>query len=127
MKRIKKSISLVLALLMLVSVCTVVPITVSAKSKKPYLNAKSVTLGVGENTVLELKNTNSNVTFESSNDKIVYVNSDGEIGSAGYGKIGTVTITAKSGGNTYKCKVKIQKKATKHAPKTYGDYQYSLL
>ena len=83
----------------------------------PKLNKTSVTLKVGQTYQLKLSGTNQNITWKSSNSKIVTVNKAGKLFAK---SAGNATITAQVNGIRFVCKVKIQKKAApaKPAPTT---------
>ncbi|MCM1159896.1 MAG: Ig-like domain-containing protein [Roseburia sp.] len=77
------------------------PATAEAKAK---LNKKSITLDAGKSTKLKLTGTKKKVTWSSSNKKIATVSFSGKVKAKSEG---TVTIRAKAGKNTYKCKVTV--------------------
>lgn len=74
--------------------------------KTPYLNKKSVTLNIGGKYTLRVGNSKGNIKWSSSNNKIVSVNSKGEICGKG---TGTANIYAIIGANKLQCKVQIRK------------------
>jgi hypothetical protein len=104
MKKINKILCTILVLSMLVAL---LPTTAKAATKKePSLSKTKVTLCVGQSTKLKVKNSGSSkVTWTSSNKKIATVKS-GKVKGI---KAGKVTITAKVGKKSVKCKVTVRK------------------
>jgi hypothetical protein len=104
MKKINKILCTILVLSMLVAL---LPTTAKAATKKePSLSKTKVTLCVGQSTKLKVKNSGSSkVTWTSSNKKIATVKS-GKVKGI---KSGKVTITAKVGKKSMKCKVTVAK------------------
>lgn len=76
--------------------------------KTPYLNKKSVTLNIGGKYTLLVGNSKGNIKWSSSNNKIVSINSKGEICGKG---TGTANVYAIIGANKLQCKVQIRKPA----------------
>lgn len=74
--------------------------------KTPYLNKNSVTLNIGGKYTLRVGNSKGNIKWCSSNNKIVSVNSKGEICGKG---TGTANVYAIIGANKLQCKVQIRK------------------
>lgn len=73
--------------------------------KNPVISAKKVTLAVGKNTTLKV--TGAKVKSWSSSDKaVVSVNKSGKVTAK---KVGSATITAKTGAGKLKCKVTVVK------------------
>ena len=72
--------------------------------KTPELKYTSMTLNKGDVIQNSLKFTNNKTTWTTSNKYIATVSSSGKITAKG---VGSCTITAKSGGKKYTCKVKI--------------------
>lgn len=72
---------------------------------KIALNKSSITLSVGEQKQLTLKGTKKKVTWKSGNKKIATVTNKGKVTGKAVGK---TTITAKSNGKKYKCKVTVK-------------------
>lgn len=71
------------------------------------LNKKSVTLTAGESTTLKVKGTKKNVTWKSSDKKVVTVTKKGKITAKEKGK---ATIYASVAGKKLKCKVSVKAK-----------------
>lgn len=84
-------------------------------AKKVVLNKKKITLQVGANTKLKVKNTKKKVTWKTSNKKIVKVNKTGKVTAL---KTGNAKITAKVAGKKLICKVKVVPKNTTEAGTT---------
>lgn len=112
MKRAKKILALVLALVLSVSL---LPTTgVSAASKKVKLNKTKVTISVGKTVTLKLKNNKKKVKWTTSNKKVVKITKKGKSKVKVKGKkAGKAIITAKVGKKKYKCKVTVKKKKVK--------------
>lgn len=99
------------------------PQTVSAakKKKKVKLNKKKVTLTVGRQVRLKLKNNKKKVKWSSNKKKIATVSKKGVVKAK---KKGTARITAKVGKKKYTCKVTVKaKKKTTTGSKTPGTTQ----
>lgn len=106
----KISIGLLTAIIGLSNPAGVVPgttVTVEAAAK-PSLNKKSITLKMGANYTLSLKNAgNSKVTWSTSKKSVATVTANGSKAVV-YGKTpGKATVTAKIGKKAYKCSVKV--------------------
>lgn len=78
---------------------------------KIALNKSSITISVGEQKQLALKGTKKKVTWKSGNKKVATVTKKGKVTGKAVGK---TTITAKSNGKNYKCKVTV--KAVQQTP-----------
>lgn len=100
---LKKLISMALAVTMLVTLMT--PSPVLAKSKVA-LNKTKATIYVGSSLKLKLNGTSAEVKWSSSDKKIATVSKSGKVTGK---KAGSVTIKAKTGNTTYKCKVTVKK------------------
>lgn len=100
----------------IVCVITIMPInTYAATNKKVALSSKSISMDVGNNKVLKLNNAKGNITWKSSNTKIVSIkkkNSNSVTLSAK--KKGNATITCTYKGKKYTCKVNITKPKMKY-------------
>lgn len=68
------------------------------------LNKTTVNMATSDTEKLKVLNTNKKVSWSSSNENVVKVDKNGKITPMWFGK---ATITAKVGGKTLKCKVKI--------------------
>lgn len=76
----------------------------SSQTKKIKLNKTSATIKEGKTLQLKMKGTSASVTWSSSKKSVATVNAKGKVTAK---KKGTATITAKSGGKSYKCKIKV--------------------
>lgn len=85
---------------------------INAKEKKPKLSSSKITMDVGAQKTLKLKNIqkNSKVTWKSSNKKIVKVSKKGKLIAKNSGKV-TIKATTKQNGRKYvmKCRVIVKK------------------
>lgn len=72
--------------------------------QQPVLSAKTMTLGYKGTGTLVLKGTSKKVTWYSSSSKVAAVTSKGKVTA---GRQGTAVITAKAGGQYYRCKVTV--------------------
>ncbi len=79
------------------------------------LNKTSATIIEGKTVTLKLFNTTKKPSFSSSNKKIATVSSSGVVKGI---KKGTVTISVKLSGKTYKCKVKVERPKISHTSRT---------
>ena len=73
--------------------------------KKPQMNKTKKTVYVDETYQLEVLGGKGDITWKSSDKKIAKVSSKGKVTAL---KPGTVTITAKKGSKTYKCKITVK-------------------
>lgn len=107
MRRIKNLIVAILFVICTaVTVPTIEPVTQTVYATKTVtISRKSATLKVGQTTNLSVKNTSKKAKWSTSNKKVATVNQNGKVVAK---KKGTVTITAKIGGKSYKCKVTIK-------------------
>lgn len=108
MKRVKKGISILLVMALLVTVCQTE--LGQAKAKKAALNKKKVTLTVGKTTKLKVKNNKKKVKWTSSKKKIATVSKKGKVKAK---KAGKAVITAKFGKKKLKCRVTVKAKKVK--------------
>lgn len=107
MKKLKRILSFVLCLIMVVAVIQVAPQNVYA-AKKIKLNKTSMTLYVGEKDYLDLydgKNQVLGLKWTSSNKKVATVDSVGHIKAL---KSGTTKITVKYKKKKYICKLTVK-------------------
>ena len=102
MKRMRKGLSFLLILAMLISICT--PMQVEAASKVK-INKKSYTMYVGQTYKLKVSGTSKKVTWSTSNKKVATVDSKGKVVAK---KKGTATITAKISKKKYTCKITVK-------------------
>ena len=105
MKLRRKTILLVTAMLVFI---LALPLSAGAVN----LNSYSKKLMVGESFTLKVKGTSKKVKFTSSDKSVATVTSKGVIRAK---KKGKATITAKVGGQKYKCKVTVQTMQDKNA------------
>lgn len=122
MKTIKKSLCVVLSVIMLLSLAVFSPMSASAKAK-PKLNKKKVTITKGKTFKLKLKNAKASKVKWSSSKKSVATVKKGKITAK---KKGKATITAKYKGKKYKCKVTVKPKV-KSFGKTFTVYKNDTL
>lgn len=104
MSKIKKSLAIMLTLVLEMSM--IPTINVSA-ARKVRLNKTKATIYVGKTVTLKLKNNRKKIKWSSSNRKVATVTSKGKVKGK---KAGKVTITAKVGKKKYKCKITVKKK-----------------
>ncbi len=97
---VKKKICTIMTFLLLASM--LVTGMSSQAASKIKLSKTKLSLGVGESTTLKLVNAKGNITWSSSNSKIVSVTKKGKVTAK---KAGTVKITAKYKNKKYTCKV----------------------
>jgi hypothetical protein len=116
MKKFNKILCTMLVLSMLV---TLLPATAKAATK-PKLNKTKVTLCVGQTAKLKVTNSDSTVTWKSSDPSVATVTSSGKVKGKKSG--GTCTITATVGKKSVKCKVTVRKHSWKTVEET-GHYE----
>jgi hypothetical protein len=116
MKKFNKILCTMLVLSMLV---TLLPATAKAATK-PKLNKTKVTLCVGQTAKLKVTNSDSTVTWKSSDPSVATVTSSGKVKGKKSG--GTCTITATVGKKSVKCKVTVRKHSWKTVDET-GHYE----
>lgn len=104
MKRIKKVVSFLLVMAILVAF--IFTDQVSA-AKTISLNKTSGTISVGDTLKLKLKNAKGKISWSSSNKKVASVTSKGKVTAL---KAGKTTIVAKNEGKKYKCVLKVKSK-----------------
>lgn len=105
MKTIKKAISLILTLVLLIGCAnTVSPDTALAASKKVTLSKTSIVLIKGQTHNLKLSNAKG-VKWSSSKKSVATVSKTGKITAKAKGK---TVITAKYKNKSYKCKVTVE-------------------
>ncbi len=103
--------NLFMAVLCLVMVLPVILAdTTSVQAATVRMSRTSVTLEAGKKTTIKVKGTSKKPTWKSSNVKVATVSASGKITAL---KKGSVTITAKVGKKTYKCKVSVTPNYTK--------------
>ncbi len=105
MKKMKKTLSLLLVFALILSTILTESSFVSNAKAKIRLNKKKVTLKVGKKTKLKLKNYKKKVKWSSSKKKVATVNKKGVVTAK---KKGTAKITAKAGKKKYICKVTVK-------------------
>ena len=91
-------------------------ITCTVKVENPKLSKTSAKIYLGGVTKLEVSGTSDTVTWSTSDKSVAKVSKDGSV--TGVGK-GTATITAKVGGRSLKCTIKVKKRIA-----TQDDYDY---
>lgn len=111
----KKTLSLLLTVGLLLSVTGTIPDAEAATIK---LNKKSVTLYVGKSTTLKVKGTKASVKWSSGKKQVAMVNANGKVTAK---TSGTATITARVSGKKLRCKITVKTKSgkgTKASPKS---------
>lgn len=96
-----KKLSKLITLVMLVFILAVPAMEVQAAS----LNRKTATICVTGSVKLKVKGTSKKVKWRTGNKSVATVSSSGKVTGK---KPGKVTITAKVGGKSYKCKVTVK-------------------
>lgn len=112
MKRAKKIIAILLALVLSISM---IPTTSVSAAKKVKLNKTKATIYVGKTVILKLKNNKKKIKWSSSNKKVATVTKKGKVKGK---KAGKATITAKVGSKKYKCKITVKDIINVKLPKT---------
>ena len=102
----KRSIALILCFALTLSML-IKPELSEAKTSKPRLNKKKVTLYVGKSVRLKVKGTKKKAKWKSSNKKVAAVSSKGKVSAK---KKGTARITAKVGKKKLVCRVTVKNK-----------------
>ena len=100
MKKAKRIMGLLLALALVI---TILPMQTQAA--KPKLNATKVTIYEGKTFYLKLQNSKASKKWYSSNKNVATVNKYGIVKAK---KKGIATITCKSSGKKYKCKITVK-------------------
>ena len=118
MKTTKKKLLLfpIILTLLASTVLSLFHVTSVNAASKPHLNSTKVTLTVGKTKQLKLSGTTKRVTWSSSNRRVATVSSRGKVSAK---KSGTATITAKSNGRKYNCKVTVKSISKTHSTKTH--------
>jgi hypothetical protein len=116
MKKLNKILCTLLVLSMLVALLP----TIAEAATKPKLNKTKVTLCVGQTAKLKVTNSDSAVTWKSSDKSVATVTSSGKVKGKKSG--GTCTITATVGKKSVKCKVTVRKHSWKTVDET-GHYE----
>lgn len=104
MKSVKKNI--VTVIMLCFALVLAVP-TQSQAASKVKLSKSKITIVVGQQKTLKVKNTKKKVTWSSSKKSVAKVSSEGVVTAR---KAGTATITAKVGKKKYTCKVTVKEK-----------------
>lgn len=102
MKTTKKQFILVTLLLAIIMIA--IPQSIEA-APKVQLNKKKITMVVGEQRTLKVKNTTKSIKWSSSKKRIAKVDKKGVVIAK---KQGTATITAKVGKQKFNCKVTVK-------------------
>lgn len=110
MKRLKRTLAVLLAVIMMISV---MPTTVEAAAVK--LSKTKITLYTGNTTNLKVTGTSEKVKWSSNKEDIVVVNSNGKVKAL---RKGAATITAKVGKKKFTCKVTVKTPSMNAANKT---------
>ena len=122
MKRMKKLIGILLFVLTfgLASTITIPQIgtCVDVQAATVSLNKRSTSVYIGKTTQLKVKNYTGKIRWSSSNTSIATVSSTGKVKGK---KAGTVTISARAGKKTLKCKVSVRSVIRVSPKKIYLD------
>lgn len=97
-------------LLMLTAMLLAITLTLPVYAASPSLSKKNLTLTVGKSAKLKLKNARKKVTWSCKPSTVAKVNSTGKVTAK---KAGQATVTAKSGGKKYICKVTVNNASSK--------------
>ena len=114
-KLTKRIFAFGMAIAMMATSCVVFtqPTLAAKKAKKPKLSKSKITITVGKNTVLSVKNTKKKVTWSTNKKKVAKVTkTKGKKKNKAVIKglkAGKAVITAKVGGKKLKCKVTVKK------------------
>ena len=106
MKKIFKTLAMVLALVMVITMF--VPMTESVQAAQAKLNYSKKTIYIGDSLKLKVKGANKKVKWSSSKKNVASVNPKGVVKGKDVGK---VTITANVGGKKLTCKVTVREKS----------------
>lgn len=98
MKTLRKCLFLLMAMILALS------LTLPVYAASPSLNKKNLTLTVGKSAQLKLNNARKKVTWSCAPASVAKINSAGKVTAK---KAGKATVTAKSGGKKYICKVTV--------------------
>lgn len=98
----KRFVSILLVLCMLVTVASTGK--VAAAKTEQRLNRSSITMYVGHTYQLKVNSATKNAVWSTTKKKVATVSNKGKVTAL---TPGNTTVTAKVGGNTYKCKVKV--------------------
>ena len=101
MKRMKKLLSLFLCVILIGCLFNINNVQAATVS----LNKKSTSVYIGKTTQLKVNNYTGKIKWSSSNTSIATVSSTGKVKGK---KAGTVTISARAGKKTLKCKVTVR-------------------
>ena len=101
MKRMKKLLSLFLCVILIGCLFNINNVQAATVS----LNKKSTSVYIGKTTQLKVNNYTGKIKWTSSNTSIATVSSTGKVKGK---KAGTVTISARAGKKTLKCKVSVR-------------------
>lgn len=98
---------------MLIMLCALLLLPIEANAaSKVKLSATKKTMYVGKTTKITLKNNKKKVKWSVSNGKVKIVKSTKQYVKIKAVKKGTVTLKAKVGKKTYKCKITVKKNLT---------------
>lgn len=121
MKKMRKRLSLMMILVMLISIC--IPMQVEAASKVK-INKTSHTMYVGQTYTLKISGTSKKVAWSTSDKKVATVDGKGKVVAK---KNGTATICAKVSNKKYSCKVTVKNPVLNATKKTmYAGQTYTL-
>lgn len=114
MKRMKKLLSLFLCVILIGCLFNINNVQAATVS----LNKKSTSVYIGKTTQLKVNNYTGKIKWTSSNTSIATVSSTGKVKGK---KAGTVTISARAGKKTLKCKVSVRSVIRVSPKKIYLD------
>ena len=106
MKKVFKTLAMVLALVMVITMF--VPMTESVQAAQAKLNYSKKTIYIGDSLKLKVKGANKKVKWSSSKKNVASVNSKGVVKGKDVGK---VIIIANVGGKKLTCKVTVREKS----------------
>lgn len=115
---------LIISFMVLVMIITLAPVRTQA-SNVVKINKSKTTMYIGSPQTLRIKGTSQKVTWSSSNKRIATVSSKGKVNPK---RTGSVVITGKVDGKSYRCNVTVKKpylSATKKT--TYKNANYKII
>lgn len=99
--------------MMIIAMMMVMIFSVNVFAAKPVLNKTKLTLNVGQSYNLKLKNYKNTVRWSSSDYVKASISATGKVVAR---KKGTVTLTAKAGKKSYRCKLTVNQPVTRIQP-----------
>ena len=124
MKKIIKSLAVVLSFAMILTV--IAPVSCVQAANKTALNKTKVTLNAGKSTTLKVNNATKKVTWSSSDEDVATVTYKGKKKAAVRAiNEGTCKITARCNGKKYICKVTVKGKVSHGTIEGNVTYHYN--